>query len=751
MTDHRPAPTDRCRAQPARRARDRGDPRHPRDHRRARAAGAAVQRRQGLGRHAAPRGQGVLAGPDPVPGAARRHRPQLPRGARLPRRHGRAARAAPRGRSRAGLHRRRPAARAGRRHPQPAADPAAARRHHRRTASTPSSAAAAATRRRPAPRSASSPCATSSASGTHATSAPSCGTSTTPRHRAGRARARLPAVSNWTELDVWRYIEREDIELPEPLLRARARGVRARRHAARRRPGARSPARRRDRRAPRRCATAPSATCRAPARSRATPAPSTDVIAEVAAIDADRARRHPRRRPDLRGRHGGPQEGGLLLMSRSHRSTCTLLRLATAGSVDDGKSTLVGRLLHDSKSVLADQLDAVERVSRDRGLALGRPRAAHRRPARRARAGHHHRRRLPLLRHGAALVHARRLPRPRAVHPQHRDRRVHRRRARAARRRPQGRARADPPPPRRRGAAARAARRRRRQQDRPRRATARTSSAGRRRRARDRGRSSASPTPTRSRSRRSSATTSSTAPADTPWYDGPAPARAARDPAAADTDPVHESFRLPGAARHPPPGRRPLAERSRVPRVRRPARLGLVRVGDEVVVAALRLAHAPSPASTSAERSLDVAFAPQSVTIRLADDIDISRGDLIAAAERPGAAAPGGHRPRLLARRRRRCAPAPGCSSSTGRARCWPWCARSTAGSTSTPCRLAPTDRLALNDIGRVTVRFASPLPVEEYSTSRRGGAFLLIDARRRSHPRRRHGAMPSAPGEHPR
>ncbi|MDO5682233.1 MAG: GTP-binding protein [Propionibacteriaceae bacterium] len=46
----------------------------------------------------------------------------------------------------------------------------------------------------------------------------------------------------------------------------------------------------------------------------------------------------------------------------------TLLRLATAGSVDDGKSTLVGRLLHDTKSILADQLDAVERVSRERGL-----------------------------------------------------------------------------------------------------------------------------------------------------------------------------------------------------------------------------------------------------------------------------------------------------------------------------------------------------------------------------------------------
>jgi len=46
-----------------------------------------------------------------------------------------------------------------------------------------------------------------------------------------------------------------------------------------------------------------------------------------------------------------------------------LLRLATAGSVDDGKSTLVGRLLYDTKSVLADQIDAVTRASVDRGLS----------------------------------------------------------------------------------------------------------------------------------------------------------------------------------------------------------------------------------------------------------------------------------------------------------------------------------------------------------------------------------------------
>ncbi len=44
-----------------------------------------------------------------------------------------------------------------------------------------------------------------------------------------------------------------------------------------------------------------------------------------------------------------------------------LLRFATAGSVDDGKSTLIGRLLYDSKQVFEDQLEAIERTSMARG------------------------------------------------------------------------------------------------------------------------------------------------------------------------------------------------------------------------------------------------------------------------------------------------------------------------------------------------------------------------------------------------
>ena len=76
-----------------------------------------------------------------------------------------------------------------------------------------------------------------------------------------------------------------------------------------------------------------------------------------------------------------------------------LLRLLTAGSVDDGKSTLIGRLLFDSKKLYEDQLDALERDSKrmgnagdhiDYALVAGRLEGG-------ARTRHHHRRGIPLL------------------------------------------------------------------------------------------------------------------------------------------------------------------------------------------------------------------------------------------------------------------------------------------------------------------------------------------------------------------
>ena len=51
----------------------------------------------------------------------------------------------------------------------------------------------------------------------------------------------------------------------------------------------------------------------------------------------------------------------------THDQPIDMLRFTTAGSVDDGKSTLIGRLLYDSKSIFEDQLEAVEQASHKRG------------------------------------------------------------------------------------------------------------------------------------------------------------------------------------------------------------------------------------------------------------------------------------------------------------------------------------------------------------------------------------------------
>src|SRR5688500_3864840 len=58
------------------------------------------------------------------------------------------------------------------------------------------------------------------------------------------------------------------------------------------------------------------------------------------------------------------------MIFESDPNSMDLLRFSTAGSVDDGKSTLIGRLLYDTKSIFEDQLDAIGQASRRRGEAL---------------------------------------------------------------------------------------------------------------------------------------------------------------------------------------------------------------------------------------------------------------------------------------------------------------------------------------------------------------------------------------------
>ena len=50
-----------------------------------------------------------------------------------------------------------------------------------------------------------------------------------------------------------------------------------------------------------------------------------------------------------------------------------LLRFTTAGSVDDGKSTLIGRMLYDSKAIFADQFEAIKMASEKRGEEYVQP------------------------------------------------------------------------------------------------------------------------------------------------------------------------------------------------------------------------------------------------------------------------------------------------------------------------------------------------------------------------------------------
>jgi bifunctional enzyme CysN/CysC len=93
------------------------------------------------------------------------------------------------------------------------------------------------------------------------------------------------------------------------------------------------------------------------------------------------------------------------LEAHQHKS---LLRFITCGSVDDGKSTLIGRLLYDSKMIFEDQLAALEADSKRVGTQGQNIDFALLVDGLAAEREQGHRRRLPLLLHRQAQVHRRR-------------------------------------------------------------------------------------------------------------------------------------------------------------------------------------------------------------------------------------------------------------------------------------------------------------------------------------------------------
>jgi sulfate adenylyltransferase subunit 1 len=154
---------------------------------------------------------------------------------------------------------------------------------------------------------------------------------------------------------------------------------------------------------------------------------------------------------------------------------------------------------------------------------------------------------------------------------------------------------------------------------------------------------------------------------------------------------------------------------------------GAFRVGEQVTV--LPSGRTSTIAGIDAlGEAVDIAWAPQSVTVRLADDIDVSRGDLIA----PASDAP---------------VPTQDVTAtvchvadqplSVGQRVLLKHTTRTVKAIVKDiPSRLTLDDlsqhpnpgKLVANDIGRVVVRTAEPLALDAYADSRRTGSFLLID-----------------------
>jgi sulfate adenylyltransferase small subunit len=181
-------------------------------------------------------------------------------------------------------------------------------------------------------------------------------------HLAPGEHLRVFPISNWTELDVWQYIERERLALPSLYFSHRREVVRRNGLLVPVTPL--TPAKAATGSRPQRCAFAPSATSPAPARSASEAATVDEIIVETAGADVTErgATRHGR--PDERRVDGAAQARGLFLdmTARTPRRRLEdhgVLRFITAGSVDDGKSTLIGRLLYDSRGILKDQLAAL--------------------------------------------------------------------------------------------------------------------------------------------------------------------------------------------------------------------------------------------------------------------------------------------------------------------------------------------------------------------------------------------------------
>ncbi len=153
---------------------------------------------------------------------------------------------------------------------------------------------------------------------------------------------------------------------------------------------------------------------------------------------------------------------------------------------------------------------------------------------------------------------------------------------------------------------------------------------------------------------------------------------------------------------------------------------GSVAVGDEVVALPSRQRTRVIGIDTF-EGSLAAASAPQAITLRLADEIDLSRGEMLSASNAPVAATQLEASLVWLADRPLQRARVYVLKHTTRRVRAVVAAIHGRVDLET--LRDHPTESLEKNDIGRVTVRCHRPIFCDPYSTQRATGAFILIDA----------------------
>ena len=301
-----------------------------------------------------------------------------------------------------------------------------------------------------------------------------------------------------------------------------------------------------------------------------------------------------------------------------------ILRFATAGSVDDGKSTLIGRLLYDTKTVFADQIESVERASKERGddyvnlALLTDGLRAEREQGITIDVAYRYfatpKRKFIIADTPGHIQYTRNMVTGASTADLALvlvDARNGHRRAEPAARVPGHAARGAAP-----GAV--------RQQDGPGRLLRGGVRPDPRGVHRVRDQAATSPDLTVipvSALKGDNVVTRST---NMPWYDGPSLLHHLENVhVASDRNLIDVA--LPGAVRDPAAVRR----LARLPRLRRPGRRRRAQARRRRDGAAVRADHDGSPSIDTADGPVEEAFPPMSVTVRLEDELDVSRGDMI--------------------------------------------------------------------------------------------------------------------------